>query len=174
MKSITKCSFEDCTRKRNKCTSHHASLSFQVQISPQGVVMTAVLHPHHSVRCLPEVNPELAQAIVQTDISGPVEATHHLVQHDVPVSMDQPNNQEQLQTQVNIPSHTTGSLIDSPNSQVDSSAHVVNAEEVPPVQDPAAVMVSITDSSLTTQNPEEIRTNTPEHPIITTQYQQGK
>lgn len=130
--------------------------------------MTAVLHPHHSVRCLPEVNPELAQAIVQTDISGPVEATHHLVQHDVPVSMDQPSNQE-----VNLPSHA-GSLMDNHNNQVDSNSQVVSADEVPAVQDPAAGMVSITDSSLATQNPEEISSSTPERPISTTQYQQGQ
>ncbi|XP_031570832.1 cyclin-D-binding Myb-like transcription factor 1 [Actinia tenebrosa] len=139
----------------------------QVQISPQGVVMTAVLHPHHSVRCLPEVNPELAQAIVQTDISGPVEATHHLIQHEVPVSMNQPNDQQQLQTQitnqVNITSHPTGTLIDSANS------HESNSEEI----NHGAVLVGIADNSLTTQNTEDISTNTTDRPINTTQYQQG-
>jgi hypothetical protein len=167
------------------CQNLIATTSIQVQISPQGVVMTAVLHPNHSVRCLPEVNPELAQAIVQTDISGPIEATHHLVQADVPVSIEQTHTQEQLQThigitnQVDITSHPTGSLIDSAsNHEVESSTQIVNAEEVvSAVQDPSAVMVSITDSLLTTQSSritDDITTNTLDRPITSTCYQQGK
>ncbi|XP_015761824.1 PREDICTED: cyclin-D-binding Myb-like transcription factor 1 isoform X1 [Acropora digitifera] len=39
----------------------------------QEVVMTtAVLQAHHAVQTLPEVSPEFSQAIVQTDISGPI------------------------------------------------------------------------------------------------------
>lgn len=33
---------------------------------------TAVLQAHHAVQTLPEVSPEFSQAIVQTDISGPI------------------------------------------------------------------------------------------------------
>lgn len=47
-------------------TSHH----------DQEVVMTtAVLQAHHAVQTLPEVSPEFTQAIVQTDISGPITAS---------------------------------------------------------------------------------------------------
>lgn len=42
----------------------------------QEVVMTtAVLQTHHAVQTLPEVSPEFTQAIVQTDISGPITAS---------------------------------------------------------------------------------------------------
>lgn len=42
----------------------------------QEVVMTtAVLQAHHAVQTLPEVSPEFTQAIVQTDISGPITAS---------------------------------------------------------------------------------------------------
>ena len=36
---------------------------------------TAVLQTHHAVQTLPEVSPEFTQAIVQTDISGPITAS---------------------------------------------------------------------------------------------------
>ena len=36
---------------------------------------TAVLQAHHAVQTLPEVSPEFTQAIVQTDISGPITAS---------------------------------------------------------------------------------------------------
>ena len=36
---------------------------------------TAVLQAHHAVQTLPEVGPEFTQAIVQTDISGPITAS---------------------------------------------------------------------------------------------------
>lgn len=42
----------------------------------QEVIMTtAVLQAHHAVQTLPEVSPEFSQAIVQTDISGPITAS---------------------------------------------------------------------------------------------------
>ncbi|KAK3725277.1 hypothetical protein QZH41_010113, partial [Actinostola sp. cb2023] len=128
----------------------------QVQISPQGVVMAAVLHPHHAVRCLPEVNPELAQAIVQTDISGPIEATDHLVQTEL--SIDQ--TQEQLQAHseltgqvhlVSLPSQTT-LINDSSHHEIESSSGNVDPEEVvTAVRDHSTGMAAVTNNSLTTQ-----------------------
>ncbi|XP_001636020.3 cyclin-D-binding Myb-like transcription factor 1 isoform X2 [Nematostella vectensis] len=53
-----------------------ASQGDQVHITPQGVVMTAtVLQQNQGVRSLANVSPELAQAIVQTDITGPITAS---------------------------------------------------------------------------------------------------
>ncbi|KXJ12508.1 Cyclin-D-binding Myb-like transcription factor 1 [Exaiptasia diaphana] len=148
----------------------------QVQISPQGVVMTAVLHPHHAVRCLPEVNPELAQAIVQTDISGPIEATH-LVQTELPV--DQTQEQIQAGSEISEQVHLTSlasqeSLInDSGNHGIEEDRGDVHAEEVvTAVRDITTGMVTATNNSLTTQR-SIIHEDNSNEAIVSTHYQQG-
>ena len=56
-----------------------------MQISTANVV--TVLQANHAVQTLPTENPELSQAIVQTDISGPVTQSrverHHLSETDI-------------------------------------------------------------------------------------------
>jgi len=116
--------------------------------------MTAVL-PHHAVRCLQEGNPELAQAIVQTDISGPIEATH-LVQTELPVdqSQEQLQSPSEIADQVHLTSLPAQATLMSDSSEhgVESnSGDVPGGEVVNAVQD-ATGMVTLTSDSLTTQS----------------------
>lgn len=140
--------------------------------------MTAVLHPHHAVRCLPEVNPELAQAIVQTDISGPIEASH-LVQTELPVdqTQEQLGADPEITEQVHLTSLASQeSLItDSANHGIegDSGGDVHAEEVVTAVRDITTGMVTATNSSLTTQRSiihEDNRNET----IVSSHYEQGR
>ena len=138
--------------------------------------MTAVLHPHHAVRCLPEVNPELAQAIVQTDISGPIEATH-LVQTELPVDQTQEQIQAdpEISEQVHLRSLASQeSLInDSGNHGIEEDRGDVHAEEVvTAVRDITTAMVTATNNSLTTQR-SIIHEDNSNEAMVNSHYQQG-
>lgn len=84
----------------------------------QEVVMTtAVLQAHHAVQTLPAVSPEFTQAIVQTDISGPITASElanaELTHSDISKSVPEDELQDSEVVQDDLPNTLGDTVVNS-------------------------------------------------------------
>ena len=112
---------------------------------------TAVLQTHHAVQTLPEVSPEFTQAIVQTDISGPITASD--LTHTV-IDKTQANLQENEIEQEDEPSSVeqtsvANSTLDGSHGGLTTELQVegVGDKEVQAVKQTGAVIVIVNNSN---------------------------
>ena len=133
---------------RHLISSLHSLLTLFFQ---EVVMTTAVLQTHHAVQTLPEVSPEFTQAIVQTDISGPItasELTHTVIdktQTGLPQNEieqeDEPNSVEQTSV--------ANSTLDGSHGGLTTELQVegVGDKEVQAVKQTGAVIVIVNNSN---------------------------
>lgn len=112
---------------------------------------TAVLQTHHAVQTLPEVSPEFTQAIVQTDISGPItssDLTHTVIdktqaglQENEIEQEDEPSTVEQTSV--------ANSTLDSSHGGLTTELQVegVGDKEVQAVKQTGAIIVIVNNSN---------------------------
>ena len=112
---------------------------------------TAVLQTHHAVQTLPEVSPEFTQAIVQTDISGPITASD--LMHTV-IDKTQANLQDNEIEQEDEPScveqtSVANSTLDGSHGGLTTELQVegVGDKEVQAVKQTGAVIVIVNNSN---------------------------
>ena len=78
---------------------------------------TAVLQAHHAVQTLPAVSPEFTQAIVQTDISGPITASElanaELTHSDISKSVPEDELQDSEVVQDDLPNTLGDTVVNS-------------------------------------------------------------
>ena len=104
---------------------------------------TAVLQTHHAVQTLPEVSPEFTQAIVQTDISGPItviDKTQAGLQENEIEQEDEPSTVEQTSV--------ANSTLDSSHGGLTTELQVegVGNKQVQAVKQTGAITVIVDNS----------------------------